>query len=511
MRWLKFMNERHNKIIEILQKERRYVTASELAEKVHVSKKTIYRDIQEISENNPSHYRIIKKENNGYSLEFYEENKWNAHGEFEHPEERRLNLLLFLLSIAPCKTSIQKIAERYFVSQSSIMNDFKHIEKKISPYNLHLSRKNDGTCLEGDQLALYRLMSVIIESYLKQTGDSFNQDDIPDSIKDIKVKNTRLDEIKKLLHDMQVEHDLLLDKPYYLTLFCSLLSIIEKHTNRMQLVAQEGKIYEEIDKNSAIYSMTKQLVDKLELLYAIRLKPYEMYSLYYILKAYKLNSKFLLNQDTKGIINEKVKILAEHFILKVTENSGYQFIEDKELVERLTLHLHSMVYRLNHQIYIMNPIIKSIKTNFPKIFNLVKDSSKQLNKEGIYDEYITDEEIGYIALYFQISYDERFANKIPILIECSSGIGTSHLLSGKISKIFPEIHVKKIIAQQRIKPSDYNDVELIISTVKTHSIVDKPTILVSPILNDEEKYKIHQFIKNYYQQQSSYQNNYQKV
>jgi hypothetical protein len=71
--------------------------------------------------------------------------------------------------------------------------------------------------------------------------------------------------------------------------------------------------------------------------------------------------------------------------------------------------------------------------------------------------------------------------------------------------------VKKIIAQQRIKQSDYNDVELIISTVKTHSIVDKPTILVSPILNDEEKYKIHQFIKNYYQQQSSYQNNYLKV
>jgi transcriptional antiterminator len=83
-----------------LQKERRYVTASELAEKVHVSKKTIYRDIQEISENNPSHCRIIKKENNGYSIEFYEESKWNAHDDFEHREERRLNLLLFLLSIA---------------------------------------------------------------------------------------------------------------------------------------------------------------------------------------------------------------------------------------------------------------------------------------------------------------------------------------------------------------------------------------------------------------------------
>ena len=160
-----------------------------------------------------------------------------------------------------------------------------------------------------------------------------------------------------------------------------------------------------------------------------------------------------------------------------------------------------MVYRLDHHIYIINPILKSIKTNFSNIFNLVKHSTEELTKDEIYDKELTDEEIGYITLYFQISYDERFANKIPILIECTSGIGTSHLLSGKIKKSFPNILVKKIIAQQRIKQSDYDDVELVISTVKTHSIINKPTILVSPILNDEDKYKIDEFIKNYYKQQ----------
>ncbi|PKG24709.1 BglG family transcription antiterminator [Niallia nealsonii] len=494
------MNERQYKIIEILQKERRYVTASELAEKLSVSKKTIYRDIQEIVETDPTEYKIRKKENFGYFLEFYEKSRWNE-DQFDHPEERRLNLLLFLLSIAPNKTSIQKIADRYFVSQSSIMNDFKHIEKKISPFNLHLSRKNDGTFIEGDQLSIYRIMSVIIESYLTQTGDLFSQYDIPDSIKDIKVINARLMEIKELLHDFQEKHDLLLDQPYYLTLFCSLLSIIEKHTNNLQLVVNDENMYEEIDKGSAIYKMTKNLVDKLEALYFIQLKPSESYYLYSILKAYKLNSRFLLNQDTEKIMNEQVEMLAEQLIQKVAEKSGYQFIEDKELTEQLTLHLHSMVYRLNHQIYIINPIIKSIKSNFANIFNLVKYCTNELNKEGIYDKFVTEEEIGYITLYFQISYDERFANKIPILIECTSGIGTSHLLSEKIKKNFPNILIKKIIAQQRIKKSDYDDVELVISTVKTHSIIDKPTILVSPILNEEDKYKINQFIKNYYQQQ----------
>ena len=495
------MNERQYKIIEILQKEGRYVTAFELAEKLSVSKKTIYRDIQDIAETNPAGYKIRKKENFGYLLELYKESRWDE-PQFDHPEERRLNLLLFLLSIAPNKTSIQKIADRYFVSQSSIINDFKHIEKKISPFSLHLSRKNDGTFIEGDQLSIYRLMSVIIESYLTQTGDPFSQYDIPDSIKDIRVINARLSEIKELLHNIQVEHDLLLDQPYYLTLFCSLLSIIEKHTNNIQHVSKEEKMYEEIDESSAIYPMTKNLVESLELRYSISLKKTEIYHLYYILKAYKLNSRFLLDQDTEKIMNKQVKMLTEQLIQKVAEKSGYQFMEDKELTKQLTLHLHSMVYRLNHQIYIINPIIKSIKSNFANIFNLVKYCTQELNREGIYNEFVTEEEIGYITLYFQISYDERFANKIPILIECTSGIGTSHLLSEKIRKNFPNILIKKIIAQQRIKKSDYDDVELVISTVKVHSIIDKPTILVSPILNEEDKYKINQFIKKYYQQQA---------
>ncbi|MBP3040652.1 hypothetical protein J9303_14265, partial [Bacillaceae bacterium Marseille-Q3522] len=115
---------------------------------------------------------------------------------------------------------------------------------------------------------------------------------------------------------------------------------------------------------------------------------------------------------------------------------------------------------------------------------------------------LTDEEIGYITLYFQISIEDRLPKKIPILIECSSGIGTSHLLSEKIKKMFPNLEIRKIVAQHRIKKKDYDDVELVISTVKKNSIVDKPTILVSPILNDADKQKIDQFISDYWKRQT---------
>ncbi|MGQ4665262.1 HTH domain-containing protein [Metabacillus halosaccharovorans] len=52
------MNDRKSKIIEILRKESRYVTASELAAELSVSAKTIYRDMQELLELASPQYKV---------------------------------------------------------------------------------------------------------------------------------------------------------------------------------------------------------------------------------------------------------------------------------------------------------------------------------------------------------------------------------------------------------------------------------------------------------------------
>jgi len=490
------LNKRQNQIIDILLNNSDYVTASDLSVQLSVSTKTIYRDIQRISRY-LKNYTLTKKENLGYLL-----TKPNAGIEGKEQiiinctKERRLNLLLHLLAISPMKTSIQKLSERYFVSQSSIINDFKYIESHIEAYNLRLLKHNSGTFIHGHQLSINRLLSVIVQSYLKQSGDPFSEYHIPKFIEEVRNNYKRLYEIKVFLHDIQEKHEILLDQQFYLTLFCSLLSIIEKHLNYSRIQHEES--FESVNKRSKTYQVTYDLVKKVESFYSITLEKYEFKKLYYILKAYNLNSRFLLEQDTEEIMNEKVRILSKQLVKTVSEKIDYNLEGEELLKVQLTFHLHSMVYRLNHNIYIVNPILESIKTNFRSAFQIVKQCVYEVNEDGKFVKNFTDEEIGYITLYFQISIEERLSEKIPVLIECTSGIGTSHLLSKKIKKTFPNIEVKKIVAQHRINKNDYDDIELIISTVKIKSIIDKPTILVSPILNDEDKQKIDQFIGNYY-------------
>src|SRR4051794_24897157 len=249
------LNERQHNIIQILQNKRDYVTAYDLSSQLSVSTKTIYRDIQKISDYHMKNYTLTKKENLGYLLTPNVDIEKDEQVIFSSSKERRINLLLYLLSIAPMKTSLQKLSERYFVSQSSIINDFNYIETKIRPYDLRLLRVNNGTYIEGHQLSINRLMSVIIESFLKQSGDPFSQYHIPKFIEEVRNDYNRLFEVKKFLHEIQEEKEILLDQPVYLTLFCNLLSIIEKHINYSQHINREES-FESLDKQSKAYLIT---------------------------------------------------------------------------------------------------------------------------------------------------------------------------------------------------------------------------------------------------------------
>lgn len=492
------LNDRQSKIMEILKQSNGYITATELSRRLTISTKTIYRDMKKLAEVPFPNYMIKRKENSGYLLINKKQTTESGVPIFQMPEERRLNLLLYLLAISPYKTSIQKISEKYYVSQSSIINDFKHIDEAIAPFNLKLSKENSGTCIYGKKLDVLRLISCIIEGFLKQNGDPFNQYDIPEFIEDTKVKNATLFQVKKFLHEVQQEYNTFLDQPSYLTIFCYMFSIIESFTNNSQKPNVNKTIVHQIRDDSVIFHVTYELVNKIEKFYQIKLNNNEFNELYYIFKACNLNYYLLLDRDP---ISRQAKYLSSQLVSKVSENSGLFFKDDDVLYQQLTSHLCSMIYRLNHKINIVNPILNSIKTNFGGTFDLVKQCVYQVVEKEDYANFLSDEEVGYITLYFQILID-KFMKEIPVLIECTSGIGTSHLLSEKIKKMFPQINVKRIVAQHRIKRGDYADVALIISTVKTCHNVNKPTLLVSPILNDTDKYNIEKFINEYYKEAS---------
>jgi activator of the mannose operon (transcriptional antiterminator) len=73
-------------------------------------------------------------------------------------ENRRMKILFELFEGTKDKLSIQYLANKYFVSKTSIVNDFKAIEEKLVKYNLHLRKSIQGTYLIGSETDIRKAM-----------------------------------------------------------------------------------------------------------------------------------------------------------------------------------------------------------------------------------------------------------------------------------------------------------------------------------------------------------------
>lgn len=139
-------SRRKNQIIQLLLDSDQYIPAQILAAKLKVSEKTIYRDIKEIETMIHSDKPLIEKVSSkgyriNYSIFLKEKHKFSFIESNSISEvDRRDQILLELLYKTPKPTSISKLVEKFYISNSSIVNDLKCIEKELKKYELILKK-----------------------------------------------------------------------------------------------------------------------------------------------------------------------------------------------------------------------------------------------------------------------------------------------------------------------------------------------------------------------------------
>ena len=103
---------------------------------------------------------------------------------------------------------------------------------------------------------------------------------------------------------------------------------------------------------------------------------------------------------------------------------------------------------------------------------------------------ISEDEISYIAVYFQAAIEEAISKK-SVMIVCSTGVGTSHLLEKRVKNHFPEWNIVEVISAKHLEgKSELNHIDLIISTVKLNVSLSKPVAYVSALFNKADEKRI---------------------
>ena len=183
-------------------------------------------------------------------------------------------------------------------------------------------------------------------------------------------------------------------------------------------------------------------------------------------------------------LNSEADRYADGLIRESSEDLGLDLSLDKKLRHDLAQHIKPMLNRLAYGIAIHNPLLDEIKSELGSAFNAVKKAADRINQKYGYAD-ISDDEVAYLTIYLQTALDKFRAAK-KIIIVCSSGVGTSQLLSSRINRAFPEWEIIAIVPGSQLSSTlEMKACDLIISTIKLED-VELPVAYVSAIFSKKD-------------------------
>lgn len=487
-------DERKDAIILILSNNTEFVTASELAESLEVSEKTIYRTVKEINNDEKIPLEITSEKGKGYKITHINKistpvSEVNDIANMT-PAQRRNNIMQDLLISSPNERKIPVLYEDFFISDNLIRLDIKLMEKAVAQMNLKLIRNGQLLKIIGKEKNLRKAIGKLfqqnhlyVESLENNIEDNLFDSDIATFVlKQINIIEKRLNSI--------------LPYPYNINIFSHIYILVKRYqatdevnfSYDMEISKSEE---EEMTEYRSIYNVVREITSNLERFLNKEIPKEEEYFLF----QYLISSRFQGEFEKDLLADKKVLQVVDYYIEKTSQYLNFN-IESSKLRNNLYHHVKPFLNRLNNGFYVKNPLLDQIKYEYQMIFDAVLNTSVEMSKLFNLSE-INEDEIGFITLYFA-QYFEENPKYIDVLIVCTSGIGTSELLKSKISQKFKNINIVDVISTKQLyeNPDTYRSIDLIISTVKFKETVRVPNIVISAMLTFDDQDRINNIIED---------------
>ncbi|MEA9389736.1 transcription antiterminator [Acerihabitans sp. TG2] len=493
------LTSRQNKLLKYLLQHQEYVTVKNIAEYLDVSEKTVHRDMQfvevflsawNIHPDKKVGAGIMLIADDAQHLLLLEQQITPDDGDLDLlvNNSRRIKIATQLLSDTPQETSISKLSERYFISSASIVNDLRIIESWINPLGLMLIRSQSGTHIEGSENNVRQAMVSLINGVMnhKEPGSINHSRLDPGSYKALVhyFGEHDIDFVQQLLEDMERQLSYPLGEPYYINIFTHILIMMHRMALGNSLMLSEGTRHQQVDKR--IFAIAAKMVQQIEQRVNNRLPSDEVWFIY----QYIISSGIVIEERANHpaieyqLSNNESRRLTMNLIDIFSDLISLDLRSDTQLYEGLLIHIRPLLNRLKYNILIRNPLLDDIKKEFQEINQITDFATQQLCKCFQLQE-ISEDEVGYLTVHFQAALERQIACK-RILVVCSSGVGTSHLLKSRILRAFPSWTIVGVVsASNMVGFCQQEEIDMVISTI--HLGEDKiPIIYVSAFFNDDD-------------------------
>ena len=467
-----YINARCKQLLHILLTQEDYISLEYLAEALHVSRRTVYYDIEKVNiwlerEKLP---RLEVVRGKGIFLSNQERQsiqglleQESKHQVYIFSPEERAKIIICYVIYAPEKIYLEQLTECFEVSRNTIFADLKEATKLLKKYDLKLEyQPKQGYYIVGDTIRIRALFVLYFNelSWLFDNGiiKFFHEEQIQNYYNKLKKieKELGINYVEGVLHSI-----------------AALIPLLYQHRRPIQFT---GLKQAEIMKTRE-YALTQRYFPDLQSVEQMYL------SLHLLGSRVNLVPDEFFESDSKAFVYDLTKALISEF----ERVACVSFDKREELERALFVHLNTSLYRYRYGIQIGNLLGDDVINEYPDLFAITKIAVKRLeNQIGI---PIPDSEIAYLTLHFGgfLKVADQENDRLRILIVCVNGVSTGNMIKREVQKLLPFAEIVDVVAAVHLLNAQ-DICDLIISTVKINSVV--PSITVHPILTEFDRKSI---------------------
>ena len=494
---------RIKQILQFVLEKNEPVLEQDIADHIGVSKRTIQREFDYITSGLEEYgLRLCKKKNVGIWIDgktmdldnlktVVTETKEN---DFSDKKTRRKYLIYELLR--------EKVPKKLFyfsnlfgVSEATISHDLDIAEKELGEYKLSLIRKPGyGVMVDGREkdfrTALHHFVNENMDDESLRMMFFENRESLLMAMKNynsIKVYGLlnssvvdRVIEVFKNINEDRFNH--MAEDSYIGLLLHSAIAVDRLMGGN---VIEESNLSEEI-KLDEDYPAAKHLIEALEKEFDIKMPDSEFANILLYIKGSKQNHYEI--EDKEEIGAEKLLDIIDRMIDVFDAADACEMRQDDELLYGLMTDLRPAIVRIENELYVYNPLVEQIKSEYPDVFGQCKNAAAVIENEV--GHKVSDSEVGYLAIHFGAALErihERKCRRRPVEIGivCAGGFGVARLMSTKIRNFLREDVTIKTYGRDELTPYVASRTDFFVSGL----VIDNPEIdvvKVSPLINSND-------------------------
>lgn len=478
------MNKRQVDLLMFLCTSNIFTTARFLAEKYHVSTKTIYKDLDVLLDYlSKTKLKLIRKPRVGIKINGSDSDKRDVLRGLKEldtspmvgaqftPENRRSELVRRLILNDKTDT-LKNLSEYWLVSKTSILGDIEVVNRMIESSGGRVQSNGSLLHFVGNEEQRQVAVAIIVVTQLSNQTDK-NVDQLEHFFSPTVVNS--VNDVFNILKRQWFSGL----PPYYLFTLRIIITIqIYRLTQGVHFNESE-KINENL-KARDTYQLANQLLsmnaDHLNFQY----RDDDINRLSRNLSAYRLGAENRQdNHNWEATINLLIK--------RMETIQKTNFLGVTQLKKQLLYHIPAMVLRLQQGMPVHNPLLEDIKNQYPDLFGMTWYALSFL--EVKYDISLNDDEVSFVTIYFHIALNKIMPQN-HILIVYGRHTQFHGYVESQIQQLLPANTKFIQVSINDIKRIDMEQVCMVIAVDVKGVIVDQPVVLVSSLIDARDQANI---------------------